>query len=569
MASKKSGKGPNYGLIAGLGLVGGVAGGAVGHFALKVGSMESGGLAVLGLLVMAGVGLIPSSGGDTKRLATQAAVKKDVDSAYQNQSLGRLDQAEKLLLGALEKGQALGDDDLNNLAAVHSLGNLYRLQRKADKAEETYRKALSIYESLGMTGDLNYAYALRDCAFVLESRGQAGPSREMAEKALTLLQTMNRKDDVPEVLALVARNTRASGDFQSAITTYVKVKDLEIQRYGEHSAEVIETVLTTARCYRSLEKYSEALEHFKDALIRTNKADRPNRQHEAEALLEMAEVRLEQSGPPKDVEPLCLGSLKVLQAYAGPKEKMLQRIAAAVKSAREKLSQPVSETEFLWLFTQNRDKVRDLFREQPDLVTQKDRTGWGVLQWTLFLGWDDLMRWVIRNGAQKDGFEATVMSPIHVAAAWSKGSSITFMHEAEVALDVVGPQGWSPVHFAAYHGRQDCLEQLIARGCDAKRVDQSGRSALHLAAEQGQHDAVAYLLGKELDKDGQETRGGRTPLHLAAAAGHGAVVRTLLMNGANEAIPDKQGKTPIDMAEQAGNSGLVTAMKHFRTAMEG
>lgn len=173
----------------------------------------------------------------------------------------------------------------------------------------------------------------------------------------------------------------------------------------------------------------------------------------------------------------------------------------------------------------------------------------------------------MRNEVQKDGFEATVLSPVHLAAAWAKGSSITFLDENKVTLDVVGPNGWSAVHHSSYHGRQDCLEQLLARGCDVNRLDQQGRSALHLAAEQGKADVVSLLLSKGLDKNAAETKWGRTPLHLAAAAGHGSVVHNLLMNGADEKITDKQGKTPIQLAEDAGRTGLVSAIKHFREVM--
>jgi len=89
----KQNKGPNYALIAGLGVAGAAAGGGISHFVLKLGTMESGGLAALGLLVCAGIGLIPSFKGDAQKLAAEASVKKNVEQAYQNQSFGRLDQA--------------------------------------------------------------------------------------------------------------------------------------------------------------------------------------------------------------------------------------------------------------------------------------------------------------------------------------------------------------------------------------------------------------------------------------------------------------------------------------------
>jgi len=565
MSAKSSSKGPNYALVAGLGVAGAAAAGAGAHFGAHLGNLEAGLAALAGGILAAGVGLIPSFGSDSKKLAAQISVKKNVDQAYQMQSLGRLDQAEKLLLEAVEKCSLLGETDISSIAAVHSLANLYRLQKKFDRAEDTYRRALKAYEGAGKTEESAFADCLKDFAWTLRSRDNFAESLKQVERALPLAQKLGDQKEVAEITSLLSANRLSLGKHSEAIQSLNQVKQMQIQQYGENSSQVIETLLTTARCYVALQQPNEALESYKDALVRTNKAERPNRTQEAEALLEMAETRLLQgSPPPKDVEPVCLGALKVLQTYVGPREKLLKRIVQAIRQAREKLGQAFPETELLQLFTQNRDQVRDLFRTQEPLIQQKDRTGWGPLQWTLFLGWEDLMRWLLRNEAQANDFEATVMSPIHVAAAWSKGASITFLHEGGVQLDVVGPQGWSPVHYAAYHGRQDCLEQLIARGCEPQRLDQQGRSALHLAAEQGHNDIVAFLLGKSLDKDQQETKYGRSPLHLAAAAAQGSVVRTLMMNGANESLADKQGKTPIDLAETSGAKGLATAMRHFK-----
>lgn len=565
--AQKSSKGPNYALIAGLGVVGGAVFSAVGHFALKLGPAEAGGLGALGLLIFAGGALIPSFGSDTKKMAAELAVKKNVDQAYTMQSMARYDQAEKLLLEALERGKVLPDDHLVNLAATHSLGNLYRLRKQYDKAEQSYKSALARYESLGKTSDEPFADLLRDFSYVLEALNKNDESISMANRALALAEKLGHARDVVDLQALLARNTRASGNLQQAIAAYQRVKELQIKQFGENSPQVVETCITTGRCHRSLNQPNEAIESYKDGLVRINKAESPSRSHEAEALLEMAEVSLDQ-GSFKNVEPLCLGSLKVLQTYVGPREKLLTRMSTAIKTAREKLGQAFADTDLMNLFTQNRDQVRDVFRDKADLVKQKDRTGWGPVQWTLFLGWDDLMRWLMRNGGQIDGFEDSVMSPIHVAAAFSKGSTIQFFHEQGVALDTVGPQGWNAVHFAAYHGRQDCVEQLLARGCPVDTLEKMGRSALHLAADRGHNDLVALLLAKGLDKNQTDAKYGRAPLHYAAKAGHGAVVRTLMMNGADENLADSAGKTPIQLAQEEEHRGLVAAMKHFRSAQE-
>jgi tetratricopeptide (TPR) repeat protein len=567
MAAKPKHAAPNYLLVLLLGLAGAAGGWSFATYVLKHGQQEVIICSVVGFLLFAAAGLVKSTATDARLMAEEKALKQSVESAYQAQSLGRIDEAEKLLVDAVNRSQRLPSGNLNSLAAVHSLANVYRVKQTVEPAEQKYREAMAMYERLGKTEDVNYAYCLRDCALVLEARGQVDESLKLSRQAVGVLEKHGSKRDIAQAMSLLARNTRASGNVAESVRMYENIKQMQIEQLGENSPEVVDTTITLARCLRTLDKLPEALEQYKDALVRLNRSERPHRAYEAETLVEMAEVRLAQ-GAHKDAEPLSIGALKILQSYVGPREKLLARLAACVKEAREKLGQPVAETEFLWLFLNNRDQVRDIFRDNVELAKQKDRTGWGALQWTLFLGWEDLMRWLGRNGAAWEGFDTSVMWPIHVAAAWSKGGTIGYLNEQGVTMDVVGPNGWSPVHYAAYHGRQDCLEQLLARGCDGTRLDQVGRSALHYAAEQGKNDIVTLLLAKGLDKNQADSKFGRSPLHLAASAGHGSVVRTLLMNGADETLPDQSGKTPINLAENAGHNGLVTAMKHFRSAME-
>lgn len=563
MSSKNS---PNYALVAGLGLLGGGIGGAVAHFALKVGTPETAIAAVVGFLVLSSAGLLRAGASDTKRMATLQLVKRNTDKAYEAQSMSRYDVAEKLLLEATSRGQELGAGDLSLLAATHSLGNLYRLQNKPEQAEASYRQAIAGYESAGQQNSIHFAHCLRDCAAVLEVREKRDASTEMAQRALKILEAQNQTGDLASTYSIIARNQQATGNMAGAVETWARVKQLQGQNEVEGSTEVIATSLTLAACQRAQNDLSGALDSYKDALIRVSKAARPPRQLEAEALLEMAEVR-QQQGASKDVEPLALSSLKILQTYVGPREKLLTRLAAVVGAARASLGQTFDSKDLLWIFTQNRDAARDLFRAEPALVGLRDRTGWGVVQWALFRGWEDLTRWLMRNEGPVSGFDAAVMSPVHVAAAWSKGGTITALADAGLELDSVGPNGWTPIHFAAYQGRQDCFDQLQTRGADAKRLDVNGRNTLHHVAEGGHNGMVPGLLGIGVDKNAAESKNNRTPLHLAALAGHGAVVRTLLMNGADENAQDKDGRTPIQLCEAAGHKGLTSAMKHFREAM--
>ena len=56
-----------------------------------------------------------------------------------------------------------------------------------------------------------------------------------------------------------------------------------------------------------------------------------------------------------------------------------------------------------------------------------------------------------------------------------------------------GWKGWTPLHWAAYRGRDAVVELLLARGADPLAVDEEGRLPHDLALQHG-HDKVAALL---------------------------------------------------------------------------
>lgn len=85
--------------------------------------------------------------------------------------------------------------------------------------------------------------------------------------------------------------------------------------------------------------------------------------------------------------------------------------------------------------------------------------------------------------------------------------------------------GWTPLHFAAFTGREDILRLLIQKGADANAASPLGLTPLHLAAQNNRTNTVRLLLDKGARPDARDAYG-NTPL---AEAGRNANLAPLVM----------------------------------------
>ena len=133
---------------------------------------------------------------------------------------------------------------------------------------------------------------------------------------------------------------------------------------------------------------------------------------------------------------------------------------------------------------------------------------------------------------------------------------------AEGNIDVIKVENeendYSPLHWAAFYGCKECIEELLARGVNVNMVGEYDKTPLHEAATQGRADCVALLLSVPGIEVNAKTKDGRTPLHWAADYGNFDCVEILLADPrVTMNAKDRDHKTPLDLAKKGEYSNIV------------
>jgi len=143
------------------------------------------------------------------------------------------------------------------------------------------------------------------------------------------------------------------------------------------------------------------------------------------------------------------------------------------------------------------------------------------------------------------------------AARWGKLEEVARLLDIKPALvDFADEDGYTAMHRAAYMGRADIVEALLARGANLHAVTfEEGWTPLHSACHWGQADVVIALLAAGADVNALSS-GGNTPLHTSASSGPKAkpVLQVLMMRAKDldTSAVNNAGDTAEDVARRTG-----------------
>jgi ankyrin repeat protein len=139
-------------------------------------------------------------------------------------------------------------------------------------------------------------------------------------------------------------------------------------------------------------------------------------------------------------------------------------------------------------------------------------------------GHKDIAELLLSRGAKLDIFTAAGLGRVDRVRQ--------FLCVGERAVNAVGTDGNTPLHWAVATGRRDVAELLLDKKADVNAVGAGSRTPLHLAAKFGREEVAEVLLARKADVNAKGY-GGVTPIFEAISNNHPGVVKLLLAHKAD------------------------------------
>lgn len=203
-------------------------------------------------------------------------------------------------------------------------------------------------------------------------------------------------------------------------------------------------------------------------------------------------------------------------------------------------------------------RVRGLLAADPSLAAARNAGGMSALTAATYYGRVEITRDLLACSPALDIFEAAMTG--HAARV----RELLATNPSLAAQ--TSPDGFSALGLAAYFGRADAANALIAAGADVNTParNPSRVQPLH-SATANPNPAAALALARLLLAAGADVQaaqqGGWTPLHQAADNNHAELVALLLQHGADPAARAENGQTPLDMAIAKNADAALAALR--------
>jgi ankyrin repeat protein len=198
-------------------------------------------------------------------------------------------------------------------------------------------------------------------------------------------------------------------------------------------------------------------------------------------------------------------------------------------------------------------RARQILRESPGAATAANAAGETPVMAALYRGHQDLAAEI----ADAIGAENTPLD-VFAAAALGRVDALESALRRSGMVNSYAYDGWTPLHLAAFFGRREAAEQLIAAGAalNATSTNSMRNTPLHAAVAGGRTEVALLLIERGADVSAQDS-GQHTPLHIAAENGNAPVVEALLARGADPHAVDAEDKTPLSRAAARNHAAIV------------
>lgn len=199
-------------------------------------------------------------------------------------------------------------------------------------------------------------------------------------------------------------------------------------------------------------------------------------------------------------------------------------------------------------------QVSELLRTDPALASQRPDGAASPLLLAIYYG----------RPAVVEAVRGSVVAPtIWEAAALGEHERVAELLAEQPALaNTLSPDGFPPLGLAAFMGRQEVVELLLAHGAEVNVASHNAQRVMPLhGAVAGQHLLVANILLEHGAEANATQADAFTPLHGAAQNGQLEMVQLLLRYGAAPSPRASDGQTPLDLARAQQHQAVVELLE--------
>src|SRR5215471_245256 len=189
------------------------------------------------------------------------------------------------------------------------------------------------------------------------------------------------------------------------------------------------------------------------------------------------------------------------------------------------------------------DRVKAMVTADPTLIDARSRTGDSAILTAVYHRQKEIVNLLVARGATMTLFDACAAGELERAER--------LVDDDPASIHDFSPDGWTPLHLAAFFGHAKIVELLLTRDADvaARSRNSNGNTPLH-AALAGNHKFVAGLLmGAGADVNAADAAHWR-PLHIASSNNNLDAMRTLIAQGAEVSAANADGKTALPPAQE-------------------
>lgn len=219
-----------------------------------------------------------------------------------------------------------------------------------------------------------------------------------------------------------------------------------------------------------------------------------------------------------------------------------------------------NHSEAFWSAVKTGDaaEVQARLAAEPALAEARNADGVSAVLIAVYYGHTPVGELIVAARGPADAYEAAALG--HTARL------ADLLDAAPGQLNDYSVDGFTLLGLAAYFGRPDAVDLLLARGADVNRPAGNASQVCPLHSAVANRDAAtAYRVAEALLRHGArpnaQQEGGYTPLHETAFHGEAALTRLLLSHGADPQGRTTEGLSAVDLAEKHGHAEVAALLR--------